>query len=136
MTPGIISVINTQTEKVFGYTRDELLGQSVEMIIPQPPLVPGPANRALSFASPKVQLMGSGLGWELYGRRKDGTQFPIEISQSPLQTETGLQVSSAIWHTSSGTMARVSTWPMRLSFSASSSGFTRSANSRGPGSVW
>jgi PAS domain S-box-containing protein len=93
---GKIIVINTQTEKVFGYSRDELLGQSVEMIVPQPLLDRGPANHALFFASPKVQVMGAGLGLELYGQRKDGTQFPIEISQSPLQTEAGLLVSSAI----------------------------------------
>jgi PAS domain S-box-containing protein len=93
---GKIIVINTQTERVFGYSRDELLGQSVEMIVPQPLLDRGPANHALFFASPKVQVMGAGLGLELYGQRKDGTQFPIEISQSPLQTEAGLLVSSAI----------------------------------------
>jgi PAS domain S-box-containing protein len=93
---GKIIVINTQTEKVFGYSREELLGQSVEMIVPQPLLDRGTANHALFFASPKVQLMGTGLGLELFGQRKDGSQFPIEISQSPLQTEAGLLVSSAI----------------------------------------
>jgi len=91
---GTIVIVNTQTERVFGYERAELLGQSVEMIVPQELLDRDPANHALFFASPKVQQMGSGL--ELHGRRKDGTQFPIEISQSPLQTEAGLLVSSAI----------------------------------------
>jgi PAS domain S-box-containing protein len=81
---------------VFGYTRSELLGQSVVMIVPQPLLDRESADHALFFASPKVQAMGSGLGLELQGQRKDGTQFPIEISQSPLQTEAGLLVSSAI----------------------------------------
>jgi PAS domain S-box-containing protein len=92
---GKIVVINTQTEQMFGYAREELLGQSVEIIVPQTLLDRGPANRALFFASPKVQVMG-GLGVELRGQRKDGSQFPIEISQSPLQTEAGLLVSSAI----------------------------------------
>jgi PAS domain S-box-containing protein len=91
---GSIVVINTQTEKVFGYSREELLGKSVEMIVPQPYLDRDPANSALFFASAKVQSMGAGL--DLYGQRKDGSQFPIEISQSPLQTETGMLVSSAI----------------------------------------
>jgi PAS domain S-box-containing protein len=94
-SPDIV-VINTQTERMFGYARDELLGHSVEMIVPQPELDRSSADQALFFASPKVQAMGSGLGRGLFGQRKDGTQFPIEISQSPLQTEAGLLVSSAI----------------------------------------
>jgi len=93
---GKIIIINTQTEKLFGYSRDELLGQSVETIVPQPLIDRDPSNSALFFASPKVQSMGSGLGLELHGQHKNGTQFPIEISQSPLQTEDGLLVSSAI----------------------------------------
>ncbi len=91
---GKILVVNAQTERVFGYRRDELIGRSVELIVPQPLLDRRTAHQELFFASPTVQLMGSRLGLE--GQRKDGTPFPIEISQSPLQTEAGLLVSSAI----------------------------------------
>jgi PAS domain S-box-containing protein len=91
---GNITLVNSQTERLFGYRRGELLGKPVEILVPQRFHDKHPLHRGHFFAQPRARPMGKGL--ELHGRHKDGTEFPVEISLSPIETEEGLLIASTI----------------------------------------
>jgi diguanylate cyclase (GGDEF)-like protein/PAS domain S-box-containing protein len=91
---GRIVLVNSQTERLFGYGRDELIGERVELLVPDRSSATHPGHRAEFGSDPHARPMGSGL--DLNARRKDGSEFPVEISLSPLRTSDGMLVSAAI----------------------------------------
>jgi len=91
---GEIALVNSQTEKLFGYSREEMLGRPVEMLVPERFRNRHPEYRKNYFADPRARPMGANLS--LFAVHKSGREFPVEISLSPLQTEEGMLVSSSI----------------------------------------
>ncbi|MEO6599086.1 MAG: ATP-binding protein [Polyangiaceae bacterium] len=91
---GEIEFVNQQTEALFKYRRDELIGQKIEVLVPERFRTAHVFHRARFVGAPNLRPMGSGI--ELFARCKDGTEVPIEVSLSPLQTDDGVIVSAAI----------------------------------------
>lgn len=91
---GRMVLINSTSEEIFGYTREELIGQTVEMLVPELFRSGHPGHRAEFFAAPLARPMGSGR--ELFALRKDGTEFPVEIGLSPIDSGEGTLVLTAI----------------------------------------
>ena len=91
---GTIVQVNSQAQELFGYQRDELIGQKVEMLVPESYRREHHHHRENFAQTPKTRRMGAGL--DLYGRRRNGSEFPVEISLSPVSNENGIFVLSAI----------------------------------------
>jgi PAS domain S-box-containing protein len=90
----VIVLVNAQTEKLFGYSRKELVGQEIEILVPDRYRERHRSHRTGYLQAPKARPMGSDR--ELFGRRNDGSEFPVEISLSPMQSEEGLMVIAAV----------------------------------------
>src|ERR1700676_2427143 len=91
---GRITLVNAQTERLFGYSRAELVGQPVELLVPDAARDAHPGHRSVYMADPTPRPRGAGM--ELAGRRRDGTTFPAEISLSAIDTEQGVLVYAAV----------------------------------------
>jgi len=91
---GRIVLVNSQTETIFGYPRQELIGQAVDILLPERVRSAHPGHRMEFLAAPQSRMMGAGR--ELFGRRRDGSEFPVEIGLSPIQSMEGMLVLTAI----------------------------------------
>jgi serine/threonine-protein kinase len=97
---GKIQLVNAQTERLFGFLRDELLGETVDKLMPERFRAGHPAKFSAFVDQPSARPMGA--GFELFGRHKDGTEFPVEIAISPFETEEGMLYTSTIRELSDG----------------------------------
>ena len=91
---GRIALVNAQVETLFGYRREELVGQPVEVLVPDAARDVHPRHRAVYVADPRPRPMGAGM--ELAGRRRDGSTFPAEISLSAIDTDRGILITAAV----------------------------------------
>jgi protein-histidine pros-kinase len=91
---GTIVLVNHRTENLFGYTHGELLGKKLEILLPERFENIHSKHRSLYYHSPWIREMGKGL--ELFGRKKDGSEFPVEVSLSPFETEEGTFTISTV----------------------------------------
>ena len=91
---GKIVLVNRETERLFGYAREALLGEPIERIVPTRFRERHPEFRATYFADPQARAMGAGR--DLFGRRKDGTEIPVEIGLNPIETDEGLFVLASV----------------------------------------
>ncbi len=91
---GTLVLVNRQAEVAFEYSRDEMVGQKVEMLLPEGVRAAHARHRVGYFQKPALRPMGAGL--QLAGRRKDGTEFPVDISLSPIETAEGVLVTAAL----------------------------------------
>ncbi len=91
---GRIALVNSQAEHCFGYVREELIGQPIEILIPERLRIGHVDHREKYLATPRARPMGTGL--DLHGHRKDGSEFPVEISLSPTETAEGVLITSII----------------------------------------
>ena len=91
---GKILLVNEEVERMFGYQREELVGNRIEILIPERLRGRHEGHVSGFTSAPRLRPMGSGLA--LHGRRKDGSEFPVEISLSPIKTDEGLMVTAGI----------------------------------------
>ncbi|HKR82660.1 MAG TPA: PAS domain S-box protein, partial [Terriglobales bacterium] len=91
---GQIVLVNSHIEELFGYGREELMGRTVEILVPERFAHHHPEHRAKFFAAPTARPMGAGR--ELFGRRKDGSEFPVEIALNPIETSRGVLILAVV----------------------------------------
>ncbi len=91
---GTIELVNRETERLFGYTREELVGKPIELLVPHRLRERHPGYRVDFFANPQTRAMGAGR--DLFGVRKDGTEIPVEIGLNPIETDEGLFVLASV----------------------------------------
>jgi PAS domain S-box-containing protein len=91
---GTIVLVNREIERLFGYPREELLGQTIDKLVPRDTRDAHPEHRGTFFAHPQSRAMGAGR--DLHGRRRDGTEVPVEIGLNPIETDDGMCVLASV----------------------------------------